>query len=142
MLRLHYCTQALSSCGEWGLLSSSGAWASHCGGLFCYCSWTPACRLSSCGLGSWPAASGIFLEQGMNLFVLHWQADSQPLDHQGSPCIHLCIQSFIYISVDSGIFILYFRFNTIFCYCCCSNCFNFGDLSLGFCDALNIPPSM
>ena len=34
---------------------------------------------------SFPEAYGIFLDQGSNLCPLHWQADSQPLDHQGSP---------------------------------------------------------
>ena len=33
------------------------------------------------------AACGIFPEQGSNLCPLHWQADSQPLRHQGSPPI-------------------------------------------------------
>ena len=31
------------------------------------------------------AACGIFPDQGSNLCPLHWQADSQPLCHQGSP---------------------------------------------------------
>ena len=31
------------------------------------------------------AACGIFPDQGSNPFSLHWQADSQPLRHQGSP---------------------------------------------------------
>ena len=31
------------------------------------------------------AACGIFPDQGSNLCPLHWQADSQPLHHQGSP---------------------------------------------------------
>ena len=31
------------------------------------------------------AACGIFPDQGSNLRPLHWQADSQPLRHQGSP---------------------------------------------------------
>ena len=30
-------------------------------------------------------ARGIFLDQGSNLCPLHWQVDSYPLDHQGSP---------------------------------------------------------
>ena len=30
------------------------------------------------------AACGIFPDQGLNLCPLHWQADSQPLRHQGS----------------------------------------------------------
>ena len=36
----------------------------------------------------WVAISfsrGIFLTQGLNLHLLHWQADSLPLSHQGSP---------------------------------------------------------
>ena len=40
------------------------------------------------------AACGIFPDQGSNPCPLHWQADSQPLCHQGSPCpsnlISLC----------------------------------------------------
>ena len=31
------------------------------------------------------AACGIFPDQGLNPCLLHWQADSQPLRHQGSP---------------------------------------------------------
>ena len=31
------------------------------------------------------AACGIFPDQGSNPCALHWQADSQPLRHQGSP---------------------------------------------------------
>ena len=34
---------------------------------------------------SWSAACGILPEQGSNPCPLHWQADSQPLCHQGSP---------------------------------------------------------
>ena len=30
---------------------------------------------------------GIFPDQGSNPCPLHWQADSQPLRHQGSPCL-------------------------------------------------------
>ena len=33
------------------------------------------------------AACGIFSPQGLNLYLLFWQADSQPLDHQGSPML-------------------------------------------------------
>ena len=31
------------------------------------------------------AARGIFLDQGLNPCPRHWQADSYPLSHQGSP---------------------------------------------------------
>ena len=34
---------------------------------------------------SCPEACGISLDQGSNLHVLHWQADSYPLHHQGGP---------------------------------------------------------
>ena len=34
------------------------------------------------------AACGIFPDQGSNPRPLHWQADSQPLCHQGSPRVH------------------------------------------------------
>ena len=30
------------------------------------------------------AACGIFLDQGLNLCLLHWQANSLPLSHEGS----------------------------------------------------------
>ena len=48
-------------------------------------------------------ACGIFPDQGSNPCPLHWQADSQPLRHQGSPvigfdeCTHFVPQSFIKI---------------------------------------------
>ena len=35
------------------------------------------------------AACGIFPDQGSNPCPLHWQADSQPLRHQGSPLFQL-----------------------------------------------------
>ena len=39
------------------------------------------------------AACGIFPDQGSNPCPLHWQADSQPLRHQGSPLITFFILS-------------------------------------------------
>ena len=35
-------------------------------------------------------ACGIFPDQGLNPCSLHWQADSQPLRHQGSPTFSSC----------------------------------------------------
>ena len=35
-------------------------------------------------------ACGIFPDQGSNPRPLHWQADSQPLRHQGSPILLMC----------------------------------------------------
>ena len=44
------------------------------------------------------AACGIFPDQGSNPCPLHWQADSQPLRHQGSPdCVHFYHYIFILI---------------------------------------------
>ena len=39
-------------------------------------------------------ACGIFPDQGSNPCPLHWQADSQPLHHQGSPLILTFIPTF------------------------------------------------
>ena len=65
---------ALCCCDN--LFSSCDVQASHCGGF----SWTHGLR--SCGTQvSCPMACGLLLEQGSNQCPLHWQADSQPLDH-------------------------------------------------------------
>ena len=40
---------------------------------------------------SWSVACGIFPAQGSNPCPLHWQAESQPLRHQGSPCYYFLI---------------------------------------------------
>ena len=40
------------------------------------------------------AAHGIFPDQGSNPCPLHWQADCQPLCHQGSPFAHFLIGLF------------------------------------------------
>ena len=42
------------------------------------------------------AACGIFPDQGSNPCPLHRQADSQPLRHQGSPCILVFIKKEIH----------------------------------------------
>ena len=74
------------SCGEVGLLSSCGAWAlGHVGfssvapGLWSTGSVVDKHRLSC------SKAYGIFLDQGLNPCLLHWQAGSLPLIHQQSP---------------------------------------------------------
>ena len=58
------------------------------------------------------AACGIFPDQGSNPCPLHWQADSQPLRHQGSPCYLLASKfcGFIMICVCLAI-IICFRFS-------------------------------
>ena len=82
--------QAFSSCDRLELHSSMQA--SHCGGFSC-CS---ARALGCTGFSSWgsvvvahrlscPMACGIFPDQGWDPRPLHWQVDSWPLDHLGSP---------------------------------------------------------
>ena len=73
-----------------GLFSSCGARAFHCFSCregFHYCSFQSLeHRLSSCGSWAWSsAACEIFPDQGLNLYLLHWQADSLLLSHQRSP---------------------------------------------------------
>ena len=48
---------------------------------------------------SCPTACGILPDQGSNPCLLHWQADSQPLDHQGTPWTLKAISSFPYYSL-------------------------------------------
>ena len=93
-------------CTGFSLVAASGdyslvAVASLVAGLY----GTQASVVAACGLicGSWlyttgslvvthelscSKACGIFLDQGSNLFLLHWQRDSFPLSHQGSPRAH------------------------------------------------------
>ena len=55
--------------------------------------WTAACQAplsmgfpaKNTGVGCHFLLQGIFLTQGMKLHLLHWQVDSLPLSHQGSP---------------------------------------------------------
>ena len=78
--------QAFSSCGKWGLLPS-GAWASHWVGLSCYRA-RALRRVGSVAVAhglSCPVACGVFPDQGSNQCSLHWQENSLPLGHQGSP---------------------------------------------------------
>ena len=89
----------LSSCGKWGLLSHCLVQASPCRGFSC-CrarlegAWVSAVEAH----GAWSTSSvvvarrlsysrahGIFPDQGLNPCLLHWQSDSLPLSHLGSP---------------------------------------------------------
>ena len=86
VLGLRFCVRAFSSCGKWGPLfiavhrpltivaSPVGSTGSRRAGLVVVAH-GPSCS----------AACGIFPDQGSNPCPLHWQADSQPLCHQGNP---------------------------------------------------------
>ena len=74
------------------VVASGGHSSSRCAGLSL--SWplllrgTGSRRAGSVAVAHGPscsAACGIFPDQGSNPCPLHWQADSQPLRHQGSP---------------------------------------------------------
>ena len=86
VLGLRFCERAFSSCGKWGPL-----FIAVCGPLIIAASLVAEHRLqtrmlSNCGSRpSCSAACGIFPDQGSSPCPLHWQADSQPLRHQGSP---------------------------------------------------------
>ena len=86
VLGLHFCARAFSSCGKWGPLFIAVR-----GPLTVAASLvanTGSRRAGSVVVAHGPshsAACGIFPDQGSNPCPLHWQADSQPLRHQGSP---------------------------------------------------------
>ena len=81
VLGLCFCTRAFSSCGKWGPL-----FIAVLGSLLLRS--TGSRRAVSVAVAHGPSCSvacGIFPDQGSNPCPLHWQADSQPLSHQGSP---------------------------------------------------------
>ena len=86
----------LCRCAGFSLAAEAGAaliavCASHCGGVSC-CGARALGRTASVFVAhrlSSSVACGIFLDQGLNLYLLHWQADSSPLSHQGSPSKYL-----------------------------------------------------
>ena len=86
VLSLRFCARAFSSCAKWGPLFIAVR-----GPLTIAASLVAEHRLqtrSSVIVAHRPSCSvacGIFPDQGSNPCPLHWQADSQPLRHQGSP---------------------------------------------------------
>ena len=86
VLGLCFCARAFSSCGKGGHSSSRCAGLSPSRSLLLRS--TGSRRAGSAVAAHGPscsAACGIFPDQGSNPCPLHWQADSQPLRHQGSP---------------------------------------------------------
>ena len=66
------------------------------------------------------AACGILPDQGLNPCPLHWQADSQPLRHQGSPWWELLrstlVATFKYKIEYLGYFVCFLKFIYLFIY--------------------------
>ena len=97
VLGLHFCARAFSL-----VAASGGHSSSRCTGLSLsrplLLRSTGSSRAGSVIVAHGPscsAACGILPDQGLNPCPLHWQADSQPLRHQGSPphChfdLHFC----------------------------------------------------
>ena len=95
---------------EWGLLCSCDERASHCGGFFCCGAQALEGMGFSCGTWllsaglivahglSCSRACGILPDQGSNPCPLHWQADSLPLNHHGSPSAYVLFKSQVLIS--------------------------------------------
>ena len=86
VLGLCFCARAFSSCGKWeplfiavrGPLTIAASLVGSTGSR----------RAGSVIVAQGPscsAACGILADQDSNPCPLHWQADSQPLHHQGSP---------------------------------------------------------
>ena len=86
VLGLHFCARAFSSCGKRGplFIRCTGLSLSRPLLLRSTVSRRAGSVVVAHGL-SCSAACGIFPDQGSNPCPLHWQADSQPLSHQGSP---------------------------------------------------------
>ena len=90
--------ELFSSCGTWELLSSCGAWASQWGDFSCWARalghggsvvvvpWIQSTGsvVAAHGL-NYSETRGVFLDQELNLCLLHWQVGSLPLSHQASP---------------------------------------------------------
>ena len=71
------CCLAFSLAAEsWGCSLVVMARASHCGGLLLSTGWMVVMHELSCSV-----ACRILLDQGLNLYLLHWQMDSLPLSH-------------------------------------------------------------
>ena len=113
VLGLRFCARAFSSCGKRGPLFTAVR-----GPLTIAASPVAEHRLQTRRLSnmthgpSRSAACGILPDQGSNPCPLHWQADSQPLRHQGSPqmtllqalfsSFHFCETCWAFLLEDPG----------------------------------------
>ena len=90
-LGLRFCARAFSSCGKQGPLFNAVRGPLTIEAFLVAEHRLQTRRLSNCVAHgpSCSAACGIFPDQGLNPCPLHWQADSQPLRHQGSPRFYI-----------------------------------------------------
>ena len=90
VLGLRFCARAFSSSASGGHSSSRCAGLSLSRPLLLWS--TGSRRAGSVVVAHGPscsAACGILPDQGSNPCPLHWQADSQPLHHQGNPVLQI-----------------------------------------------------
>ena len=90
VLGLRFCARTFSSCGKGGHSSSRCAGLPPSRPLLLWS--TGSRRAGSVIVAHGPSRStarGILPDQGLNPCPLHWQADSQPPRHQGSPLLFL-----------------------------------------------------
>ena len=86
VLGLRFCARAFSSCGKRGPFFIAVRGPLTIAASLVVEHRLQTRRLSSCGSrAQLLVACGIFPDQDSNPCALHWQADSQPLRHQGSP---------------------------------------------------------
>ena len=95
VLGLRFCARAFSL-----VAASGGHSSSRCAGLSLsrpLLLWSTGSRRAGSAIvahgPSCSAACGILPDQGSNPCPLHWQADSQPLRHQGSPLHYVLLQT-------------------------------------------------
>ena len=94
VLGLHFCARAFSSAASGDHSSSQCAGLSLSRPLLLRS--TGSRRAGSVIVAHGPSCSvacGIFPGQGSNPCPLHWQADSQPLCHQGSPSASFAVSN-------------------------------------------------
>ena len=109
VLGLHFCARAFSSCGNRGplfiavygpLTVAASLVAEHR---------LQTRRLSNCGSRAQPLCGTWDLPRSeLEPASLHWQADSQPLRHQGSPCWEFLNHSFNFSNCDWSVHIFNF----------------------------------
>ena len=92
VLGLRFCARAFSSCGKRGPLFITVRGPLTIAASLAAEHRLQTCRLSNCGSRAQLLRSMWDLPRpGLEPVSLHWQADSQPLRHQGSPCYYFLI---------------------------------------------------
>ena len=98
VLGLRFCARAFSSCSKRGPLFIAVRGPLTIAPLLLWSTGSRrACSVVVAHGPSCSAACGILPDQGSNPRPLHWQADSQPLHHQGSPFCRILILNYVFV---------------------------------------------